>query len=92
MSTATIQKNIAAVPHTGAGDAGGVSRPNWYVAIVNNNSEKEVRERLALLGYDTYVATQWQTKIWRNGAAPTSRQSSYAQSYSSAAPNANAAR
>lgn len=67
MSTATIQKNIAAVPHTGAGDAGGVSRPNWYVAIVNNNSEKEVRERLARLGYDTYVATQWQTKIWRNG-------------------------
>ena len=56
MSTATIPKNIAAVPHTGAGDAGGVSRPNWYVAIVNNNSEKEVRERLARLGYDTYVA------------------------------------
>lgn len=67
MSTATSPKNIAAAPLTGAGDAVGVSRPKWYIAIVNNNSEKEVRERLNKLGYDSYVATQRQTKIWKNG-------------------------
>ena len=67
MSTATSPKNIAAAPLTGAGDAVGVSRPKWYIAIVNNNSEKDVRERLNKLGYDSYVATQHQTKIWKNG-------------------------
>lgn len=67
MSTATSPKNIAAAPLTGAGDAVGVPQPKWYIAIVNNNSEKEVRERLNKLGYDSYVATQRQTRIWKNG-------------------------
>lgn len=28
---------------------------NWYVAVVNNNSEKKVAQKLSLLGYEVYV-------------------------------------
>lgn len=66
MSTTPNQNDIAATP-TGVGDAVGVPSPKWYVAIVNNNSEKDVRRKLSRLGYDSYVATQQQTKVWRNG-------------------------
>lgn len=66
MSTTPNQSNIAAT-QVGVGGAVGVPEPRWYVAIVNNNSEKDVRQKLTRLGYSSYVATQQQTKIWRNG-------------------------
>ena len=49
------------------GDAGGVPERHWYVAIVNHNTEKNTAERLRKLGYDTYVATQQEYRLWRNG-------------------------
>ncbi len=49
------------------GDAGGVTERHWYVAIVNHNTEKNTAERLQNLGYDTYVATQPEYRLWRNG-------------------------
>lgn len=70
MSTAQISDNLTAA-HNVAGDAAGVPTPKWYVAIVNNNSEKDVHRRLTSLGYDSYVATQQVTKIWRNGRRAT---------------------
>lgn len=41
--------------------------PKWFVAIVNNNTEKAVGERIAKLGFETYVATQTVYRTWRNG-------------------------
>lgn len=49
------------------GDAVGVEKRNWYVAIVNNNSEKIYAEKLQKLGYESYVPTQKEERKWRNG-------------------------
>lgn len=48
-------------------DAVGVSNRQWFVAIVGRNTEKACRERLTALGYESYVATQNETRIWRTG-------------------------
>lgn len=49
------------------GDAVGVENRKWYIAIVNNNTEKSVQERLNRLGYETYVAKQLIIRVWNNG-------------------------
>jgi transcription antitermination factor NusG len=51
----------------GVGDAVGVGKSVWYVALVNNNTEKMTGERLSALGYENYVATQLEIRVWRNG-------------------------
>lgn len=40
---------------------------SWFVAIVNNRSELSSAERLESLGYETYVASQKEMRLWRNG-------------------------
>lgn len=52
---------------TDVGDAVGVNTRRWFVAVVKNNTEKVVEERLSRLGFDTYVAKQTVFKIWKNG-------------------------
>lgn len=49
------------------GDAVGVEIPRWYVAIVGNNTELSTAEKLAKLGYQTYVAAQDEIRVWKNG-------------------------
>ena len=49
------------------GDAVGVEKRLWFVAIVNNNHEKSVQERLERLGHESYVAKQQVVRIWKNG-------------------------
>lgn len=39
----------------------------WYVAVVNRNSEKLIREKLILKGFEAYVASQMEDHIWKNG-------------------------
>lgn len=39
----------------------------WYVAVVNRNSEKLIREKLLLKGFEAYVASQMEDHIWKNG-------------------------
>lgn len=39
----------------------------WYVAVVNRNSEKLIREKLLQQGYDAYVASQMEDHVWANG-------------------------
>lgn len=51
----------------GVGDAVGVADRKWYVAIVNNNTEKAVQERLGKLHYESYVAKQTVVRVWKNG-------------------------
>lgn len=38
---------------------------NWYVAVVNNNSEKKVAQALNQLGYEVYVPTQMEERVVR---------------------------
>lgn len=52
---------------TGVGDAVGVGCRKWFVAVVNNNSEKKVQTQLEKLSYETYVAKQTVTRVWKNG-------------------------
>ena len=58
--------SVTAVP-SGVGDAVGVLDRKWFVAIVSNNTEKSVEDRLSKLGYETYVAKQKVVRIWKNG-------------------------
>lgn len=67
LMTATSIASQVAPASTDVGGAVGVQPRQWFVAIVNNNSEKLVREKLTRLGYTAYVATQDQVKLWANG-------------------------
>lgn len=78
-SNTPIQPNHATVTPTA--DAVGVQEThkiakNWYIAIVNNNSEKLCCERLQARiaaqpegekDYEVYVAAQKEMREWRNG-------------------------
>lgn len=48
-------------------DAVGVSAAKWFIAIVNNRSEKANATRLSQLGIENYVPVQTVYRIWRNG-------------------------
>ena len=47
--------------------AGGVPTPRWHVAIVNHNAEHTIARTIAAQGIPTYVASQPQLRIWRDG-------------------------
>lgn len=49
------------------GDAVGMLKKRWFVAIVNNNTEKSCAEKLQGIGYDVYVPIQTEERRWRNG-------------------------
>lgn len=48
-------------------DAVGVPNSKWYVAIVNSRHEKSVSDKLKKISIDSYVATQKEMRIWKNG-------------------------
>ena len=54
-------------PQANTTSAVGVEKANWYVAIVNNRSEKVSAEKLSKEGYEAYVASQEEYRLWRNG-------------------------
>lgn len=58
-------ENVAATPKVG--DAVGVQKKYWFVAIVNNNTEKQCANKMEGKGYECYVPTQSETRMWRNG-------------------------
>lgn len=61
------QSSVMTVP-TGVGSAVGVSKTKWYVArMARNNIEKSTAERLSKQGYECYVATQPEYRVWKNG-------------------------
>lgn len=61
-----ITDDIAAVLE-GVDDAGGVSGAKWFVAIVNNRSEKSIAGKLTGMGIENYVPTQVVFRLWKNG-------------------------
>lgn len=52
-----------------ADGAVGVPEPekHWYIAIVAHRSERLCGKMLAELGYQSYVASQWEIRKWSNG-------------------------
>lgn len=48
-------------------DAGGVPGACWFVAVVSHNGEHAVARRLGERGYVTYVASQREMRVWRDG-------------------------
>ena len=68
MSIDIDNKSVAAAPEAeGVGDAVGMERRHWFVAIVNHNSEKSSAARLTALGYECFVPVQEECRVWRNG-------------------------
>jgi len=51
----------------GVDDAVGVSGARWFVAIVNNRSEKATAGILTKMGIENYVPTQVVFRVWKNG-------------------------
>ena len=39
----------------------------WYVAYVGTNQEKACRDRLIKQGFEAWVASQQEERVWRNG-------------------------
>ena len=66
MSNDMALNHFAAEP-SGADDAVGVPGARWFVAIVNPRHEKSVAEKLQPLGVESYVATQTELHLWKNG-------------------------
>lgn len=48
-------------------DAVGVTEAKWFIAIVNNRSEKSCAEKLTKMGLENYVPVQEELRIWANG-------------------------
>lgn len=59
--------NDAAAASKGAGDAVGVPKIRWFVAVVRNNTEKSVASRLGAAGISCYLPTQEEVRVWRDG-------------------------
>lgn len=55
----------------GLDGAVGVPEAKWFVAIVNSRHEKKVAENLQETGIRSYVATQKEMKVWKNGKRKT---------------------
>ena len=64
----TIDKSFrfATVPD-GVGDAVGMEKSQWYVAIVKHNTEKNSAEKLDKMGIETYLPIQSEHRVWKNG-------------------------
>lgn len=53
MSDDTIPKRVSTASND-VGDAVGLEKSFWFVAIVNNNTEKSSSEKLQKMGIETY--------------------------------------
>lgn len=66
MVNATDTTSVSTRPY-GVGDAVGVEKTQWFVAIVNHNTEKRVAEKLTKLGITNYLPIQTEFRTWKNG-------------------------
>lgn len=56
------------VPVTDVVDSAvGVAGSQWFVAIVHFHSEKQSADKLTKMGVETYLPTQKEIRVWRNG-------------------------
>lgn len=61
------ESNRDAAAPSCVGDAVGVPARKWFVAVVNHNSEKVCAERITKAGYECYLPTQEELRVWKNG-------------------------
>ena len=47
-------------------DAGGISKRQWYIATVKPNTENHCCKHVQQLGYEAYVASQQETRVYAN--------------------------
>lgn len=47
-------------------NAGGVPKRQWYIATVRQNTEENCRSLVQRLGYEAYVASQQETRVYAN--------------------------
>lgn len=66
MGIATATESVT-TRSNGVGEAVGVESCFWFVAIVNNNTEKSVSGKLHKMGIDHFLPKQMETRIWKNG-------------------------
>lgn len=66
MSLKKISANEAPVTDV-VGDAVGMEKSHWFVAIVNHNTEKAVAEKLDKIGIENYLPVQTEYRVWKNG-------------------------
>lgn len=66
MSADIVSDRVTTVP-SGVGGAVGVEKGHWFVAIVKHNTEKASGIKLTNSGYQCYVPTQEETRVWKNG-------------------------
>lgn len=67
MNAIPAEEKLTASATTCAGDAVGVPKSQWFVALVANNTEKAVARRLEQLAVDHYLPVQSEHRIWKNG-------------------------
>lgn len=60
------KRKFSAATHV-VGDAVGLSHAEWFVAIVKNNTEKSVSDKLSAAGYESYLPLQEEMHVWKNG-------------------------
>lgn len=64
-------KDSTVTPTNVVDGAVGVEKTYWYVAIVNNNSERSIASKLSedrwKNAYECYVPVQHEERIWKNG-------------------------
>lgn len=64
-------KENTVTPTNVVDDAVGVEKTYWYVAIVNNNSERSIASKLSedrwKNAYECYVPVQHEERVWKNG-------------------------
>lgn len=61
-----ITSDFTTVPHS-VDDAVGMQEAKWFIAIVNNRSEKSIAEKLSKFGVENYLPVQEEIHIWNNG-------------------------
>lgn len=59
--------HIVATIRSDAGSIRDSVGAKWFVAIVNNRSEKAYGEKLSKIGVENYVPTQTTLRVWKNG-------------------------
>jgi len=62
----TMQDSVPAAP-SGVDGAAGVAESKWFIAVVNNRSEKMTAERLEKMGIESYLPIQTVFRVWKNG-------------------------
>ena len=66
MKKGSVDTCVTEVP-VGVDGAVGVPGVKWFAAVVNPRHEKSVAEKLGHEGIETYVASQAETRVWKNG-------------------------